>query len=580
MPWTLYRYILWDILKLMAFWTLLLSLLVSVALSIKPLSDGLLQPIDFARFIMYTLPTLVVFTAPFAGALAATLVFCRLSADNEIVAALACGLSYRRILLPIAVMGWCLSMGLFYMSNWVVPRYYQDSARIIQRDIMRTLARQLNENKALKLDDMVIYANDFRMASPEEIRKRQRLGQVPEGLGVNVINLMGVAIGEIDSTKRTTRWDLTAERADGMTYEDASGAPLLLIKFENASHFEAGKEETGGSLATVQRLPLIVELPRTLEDKPKYLTWNELIDLQDRPENVSSVADRKRELVQVLAADKVLKNLEEQLKQRPQVGLRDPVDDRIIYWFSNATPSRQGDQLKLSPSTQAGEIDPSSGSSRVLVEVAERGTPRIQYQPRAAEIRINPYKTGQEPRIEIELIDVRVFKDGILTNEFDRFELPPLNWSESYIKEFQDELSLALIEDVAERVRESQEGAEPTVRPVVVDAANRLDDQIARLDHRVQAILNRRAATSLGCMLVLLLGAVLSLKAQGKPPLVIFIFPFLMCVLMIVLVHGGENFVLDIEDSLGLVKGLTVIWSANLLLLLAIALAYWRLRRT
>ena len=94
MPWTLYWYILRDLLKLLALATAVLVLVISAAVAIKPLSDGLLGPVALVKFILYTMPTTLQFALPFGAAFASTIVFNRMAADNEIVACSASGMSY------------------------------------------------------------------------------------------------------------------------------------------------------------------------------------------------------------------------------------------------------------------------------------------------------------------------------------------------------------------------------------------------------------------------------------------------------------------------------------------------------
>ena len=111
MPWTLYRYILKDLLKLLVFTTVVLTVVISFAASIKPMSEGLLSPGSMFRFIIYTVPTMVQFAVPFAGTFAGTMVFNRMVNDNEILACAAGGISYRALLVPVISLAGVLASG-------------------------------------------------------------------------------------------------------------------------------------------------------------------------------------------------------------------------------------------------------------------------------------------------------------------------------------------------------------------------------------------------------------------------------------------------------------------------------------
>ncbi|MEM8496259.1 MAG: LptF/LptG family permease, partial [Planctomycetota bacterium] len=148
MPLTLYRYIAWELFKLLALSTTVLVLVISFAATIKPLSDGLLSPWAMVKFIGYTAPTMLTFALPFSGAFAATLLFIRLASDNEVQACAASGISYRSILFPVAAIGLALTMGLFFMANYVIPGFYRGAARTIEADVMTMLVGRLNEDQA------------------------------------------------------------------------------------------------------------------------------------------------------------------------------------------------------------------------------------------------------------------------------------------------------------------------------------------------------------------------------------------------------------------------------------------------
>ena len=136
MPWTLYRYILKDLLKLLVISSLVLVLVISVAAAIKPLSGGLLGPGTMVKYVLYLAPTMLGFILPFSGAFASTLVFSRMANDNELLVCRAGGISYGMILLPVVFLGLVLTLTLFFLSNWVVPSFYRSAAFMLEKDIM------------------------------------------------------------------------------------------------------------------------------------------------------------------------------------------------------------------------------------------------------------------------------------------------------------------------------------------------------------------------------------------------------------------------------------------------------------
>lgn len=74
------------------------------------------------QLILYTLPQVIALTFPMAILLAALLGFGRLSGDSEITALVAAGLSFERIMAPVAVFGLLISFLGLWINSSVVPK--------------------------------------------------------------------------------------------------------------------------------------------------------------------------------------------------------------------------------------------------------------------------------------------------------------------------------------------------------------------------------------------------------------------------------------------------------------------------
>ena len=101
--------------------------------------------------------------------------------------------------------------------------------------------------------------------------------------------------------------------------------------------------------------------------------------------------------------------------------------------------------------------------------------------------------------------------------------------------------------------------------------------QIIYLFRQVVAQLNERAALAVACLLMIVLGALLSMKLGGGMPLVIYFWSFLSAVVVVIVTHSGEN--IASHPGMSRTFGLSVIWLGDLLLLMAVGGTYWRLAR-
>lgn len=75
----------------------------------------------FGKFILYILPIILTFTVPWAVMVAVMLVFGRMSADNEITAMRACGVSILQIVSPILLITFLLTLLCLYLQVEVGP---------------------------------------------------------------------------------------------------------------------------------------------------------------------------------------------------------------------------------------------------------------------------------------------------------------------------------------------------------------------------------------------------------------------------------------------------------------------------
>lgn len=93
-------------------------------------------------FILQNAPTLLAYVSPFAvlisTAATTTLVYGRLSADNEIDAARVSGVHVMRLLAPAATLGLILSLITYWLVQFIVPEAHYD-----RRSFMRQTARFL-----------------------------------------------------------------------------------------------------------------------------------------------------------------------------------------------------------------------------------------------------------------------------------------------------------------------------------------------------------------------------------------------------------------------------------------------------
>ncbi len=555
MPWTLYRFIVTELLKLLALSAIVLVLLVSTAAAIKPLIDGILDPASLAMFIGFTSPTMLQFALPFAAAFAATLVFSRMTADNEIMACSAGGLSYLSILLPVLYLGMLLMLGLFHLSNTVAPNFNQRAASVLQKDLIRVMVNQLQRGQAFKSGKTVIYADTAEEHEPtaEEIDRVMAAGsRLPP---FRTITLRNVAVSILGDQSQVVR-EGTARTANIFMFRDGRKT-LATAYLQDVSYFDA---QRGDLLYMQQSEWVALPIDSPLRDKPQFLTRAQLRGLAENPEGFDKVARAKQRLVRAVARAELLANIDRGLQ--PSTGQS-----------GNASVELSGygeERYRLTAAqvraTEAG-LDLTGG---VRVEL-RRGAGVVRYfEARSALVNARQDEFDTEPMAMIELREARVV-DPRLTGrgtEHASLMLPAARWPTPILTVHQ-QANLKTLEAQAAQ----QFGGDARVQK----ALNSLRHESFRLVRELTSQLHIRGASAVTCLLVLVLGAVLSMRLRGRSPLVVFFWSFMLTLAVVILTHTGRTVVMD--NRLPMTIGAAAIWLGNAALLGVTTWQFLRLRR-
>ena len=122
MPWMLYRYILRELLRVIGLTCAVLVTVIAFGATIKPLAnETLLDASQTLKYLTLAIVPMLQFALPFAAGFGTTLTMHRFTADNEILAMAASGISYRRIIAPLVALGLALTMLMVVLTQYVIP---------------------------------------------------------------------------------------------------------------------------------------------------------------------------------------------------------------------------------------------------------------------------------------------------------------------------------------------------------------------------------------------------------------------------------------------------------------------------
>ena len=160
--WTLNRYVTRDFLIVfgMAIGVLTFAMLgARLGEVMEMLARGI--PVkNFFLFIYYTLPMVLIYTIPWSILVAIMVVFGRLSADSEITAMRACGVSLLQIVAPLLLFVIGMTAICLYLQVYAGPPMYS-KARTLLRDTATTQPMSIFEpGQQIEFEGAVVYIDD------------------------------------------------------------------------------------------------------------------------------------------------------------------------------------------------------------------------------------------------------------------------------------------------------------------------------------------------------------------------------------------------------------------------------------
>ena len=141
------------------------------------------------RLFLYYLPKMVAMTIPMSCLLAALLGFNKLSANSELVALKSSGISFIRIIRPVVIMAFFVSIGAFFVNETLVPVCERAAANVMAFEVFKQTPPVFKEKVFLKEESggtikRVIYVDkmDVRDGRMKDVVvqefERGRLGRI------------------------------------------------------------------------------------------------------------------------------------------------------------------------------------------------------------------------------------------------------------------------------------------------------------------------------------------------------------------------------------------------------------------
>ena len=554
MPLLLYRYILKEMLRHLLASLAVLVVVMSFGFAIKPISEGLLGPLELIRTVFYVMPGMAALAMPFAAAFAGTLVFFRMGQDNEVAVCATSGISYVSLLLPVSLTGLGLTLIMFLMSNWVVPLFWQQVSAILEQDIARLMIRQLENREAVEWEDkeLVLYADQAQLVT--DIEPTYPGAVVP----AQQMRLKGVAVGRFDWGARRLRSVHTAELAVVNFYHER-GQTYVTLRLTQVTI----NDPKTGSLVNAESLPTRrYDIESPFHQQPEFMSLSDLRQVARDPDRSRQVQELKDQLWRTIAEHATAQAVHRRLRQgdRP-LELLDPRNRRYFVTATDAT--LDGTKLRFAHQPEGA----------VQVRVQHGGWIREMLSAKTGHVRVERDDFTHDPRITLTLESVTVTDPSSATEATEKVErrLARLRLGPN------DPVTMQLSDLKALPAAALMSEARAFDHPDVVRDTANLGDRIAKLHRDIISRVHERAATAVCAVLALLLASLISMQMRSQAPLAIFFWSFLLTIVAILMIYQGQNLVY--AGHFRQWVGIAVIWSGNGIMTLVALNVYRQLRR-
>jgi len=531
-PLTIWRHATLDLWRLMAVSAAVLIAVVAFAVTIRPLSEGKLDPVDALKFMALAIIPMSVYALPFAGGFAATLVHHRMSQENELTAAHAGGISHKRLLVPALVSGLTLAIVHGGLSDQVVPRFLRQMEQLISFDIPRLMLSRLNRGETIAFEGTQIFAERAEAFSTTDLGERA-------GEADSVLLLAKPAFMRLEN-QGTIQSVMTAARAWVFVYYGGGGgvpgATSVVIKPEKLS-----VSSGSGAIAQAGDAELSYVIPGALADDPKFHTLGELSALRDTPEAFNFIDNRRRHLVFKIANVRALDAMNDSLRESGEITLSTPEGGWVRV-----------EAERLSPRGWQRHIAPPQGR-QILVTRSIPGGPVESFSAENAQIRglIGTNETNRELRYTLDMQSVMTLDaQGESTGRRAVLLIDDLRTDETELGRL-DEMGC---KELMGEVRPLIERPDP-IRYLVPEYED-LKKKVRELEREITSKQHERVATSASCLVMVLLGSVIAMRLRDAMPLQVYLWSFFPALGTIVTISMGQQ----VTHELGII-GVPLIWA-------------------
>jgi lipopolysaccharide export LptBFGC system permease protein LptF len=576
---TLSRYIFVDLLRIFLMASGALAGIMSFGGLLRPLTQQGLDATQVGQLLSYFTPAMTAYSFPIAALFATTMVYGRLSADNELTACRAAGISLLSMAVPAFVLGLIVALTSLLFLWFVVPLFTLRAEKVIYSNIAKLVANRIERTHQIPFGLYTVFAQEAYLPPEKELGKGEQQVVL---VGPTIVHY-DRPLGKEDWHYRVPREFFTASQATAYIFEDEEGKPELTVRFADGATFPRDfKGAVSGAVEATQFGPIPIQSP--IKENTKFMNLRQLQALYKRPEDSRKIQEH--------LADFIRHDQEFGYLAKVAAALQGPERSYVFQ-----SPGGEEYTLRLDADAPA----PYVHGYELVIGTPEppqgAGAKSQPANPSARPVRLEKVEPGQAPAVtEAREARLRVWSRRAL-GQFDvSLKLDkPLTRMEGAAGGEANLVNAKNVDPKAFKVPIPQSLRDLEHRPLdyyrskaAAGAGNQraLERQLIVLNNDIVSEMHGRMAFALSCLILVLVGCSLGMMFRSGNFLTAFAVSFIPALLSITLIIAGQQTCGNIPWNRGpgwenpLRMGVALIWSGNVANFALAGGLLWRLWRT
>jgi lipopolysaccharide export LptBFGC system permease protein LptF len=552
---TLFWYVFKDLLRIFLLTVGGLAGIMSFAGLLRPLTEHGLDGSQVGQMLAYLTPAMMTYSLPIAALFATTMVYGRLSADNELTACRASGVSHLAMAVPALVLGLTVAIVSLLFLSFVVPVFTLKVERVIYSNLARLVANKIERNHSVRLGDHTIFAQEAHVPAVD--------GGADDP-AEQIVILRGLMIltyeplERDDMNVRVPREFWMARQATAYIRQESPDDYTFDVELEGGMKFPrrlAGGVQ--GGIETLHFGPLPLESP--IRERTKFMDIRRLKELHDDLGRSSTIRRAVRDFIENEQRMRFLEQVAEQIT-RPERSVTFASGQETMVLSGEVIPDFRRQELVL--------VGSGSDPRPVRFQQLRDGRTTISVEAAEVRLRVRPDNQAQRLAVSLELHEALVHTEDAVVPR----------------AAFPRNINIAMPTEIAELQRQRSPEHYVAGDEILSHEHRVLKREMIRLRNGIRSEMHARASFATSCFVLVMVGSALGMMFRSGNFLSAFALSVIPALATITLIINGQRTAEHIpwtletmHDPLNL--GLGLIWSGNLAVLVIGVVLLGRLQR-